>query len=71
MSIISLKRSLTLTAKPVADHLSSVPSERICASWKQSGQDGGRVGSRDAEGRSGWGPDVLPVGEECRGRRAI
>lgn len=24
-------------------------------------------GRRGAEGRSGWGPDVLPVGEECRG----
>lgn len=33
--------------------------------------EGGRVGRRDAEGRSGWGPDVLPVGEECRGRRVV
>lgn len=29
------------------------------------------MGSRDAEGRSSWGPDVLPVGEECRGRRVV
>lgn len=29
------------------------------------------MGSRDAEGRSGWGPDVLPVGEERRGGRVV
>lgn len=27
----------------------------------------GRKGRSAAEGRPGWGPDVLPVGEECRG----
>lgn len=26
-----------------------------------------REGRSAAEGRPGWGPDVLPVGEECRG----
>lgn len=37
---------------------------------KRSGEDGRRgwkEGRRSAEGRSGKGPDVFPVGEERRG----
>lgn len=61
MSVISLSRELWLEYGSL-ESLCRSGSLPLKEEWR-----GWRKGSSATEGRPGWGPDVLPVGEECRG----